>query len=166
MRAPFSLDSLLTWVVGYLVCAFLPGLMWFVLPDDVAAARFHVWEEQTVQVGQVLAWFPLAMCGAAAVTLVTGLTCGALNAASVRVAARGDEPGASPNAVRLADTTPSLFSAVRVALMLAGIAFVILSVALTWLSITKGDLSNEIAPIIVALGGGAGLATGAAFYRD
>jgi hypothetical protein len=52
-----------------------------------------------------------------------------------------------------------------VALMLAGIAFVILSVALTWLSITKGDLSNEIGPIIVALGGGAGLATGAAFYR-
>src|SRR5688572_30194129 len=128
MRVLFNFDSLFTWIVGYVVCALLPGLVWVALPNDVAAERIPVWGKQSVQVGQVLTWFPLAMFGAAAVTLVTGLVCGALNTASVRFAARGDAPDASANAVWLADTLPSLFSAVRVALMLAGIVFVILSV--------------------------------------
>ena len=166
----FHVGRLVTWVGVFAVLGGIPKLLFLFLPED--------WNRHTLAVasggkpvyaGEAIHWAPDILLVAAAVTVVVGTVFVYLHSLTVNTfQAWGGEVDGRTLPVADAPVPARLmvkgFRAVRTVVALVGVGLILAGVPLFWMAIVNGDILDRMGLVKMITGGGAGLATGAAFY--
>lgn len=166
----FYVGRLVTWVVVFAILGGLPKLVFLFLPQEWNTHTLSVASGgKPVYAGEAMHWAPDILLFAAVVTTVVGAVFVYLH--SLTVHAFRSAGGEVDRAVLLVEDAPvsarlvvRAFRAGRLVVGLIGAGLILAGVPLFWMAIVDGDILDRIGLVKMVTGGGAGLATAAAFY--
>lgn len=170
LASAFHVGRLVTWVVMFAVLGGLPKLAFLFFPPQWTAHNLTtVPDGPPVPAKEVIHWAPDILLFASVVTAVVGvvfvylhsLTVGVYESAGGEVTRGVLDLETAPLPARVPVRALRTF---RLLCGLIGVALIVAGVPLFWMAIVDGDILDRIGLVKLITGGGAGLATGAAFY--
>lgn len=170
LASALHVGRLVTWAVAFALLGGLPKLAFLLLPKEWAAQPLSIASGgKQISTGEVLHWAPDLLLFAAVVTAVVGAVFVFLH--SLTVSAFESAGGEIERGVLLVEDAPGparafvqALRAGRVVVGLIGAGLILAGVPLFWMAVVDGDILDQIGLVKLITGGGAGLATAAAFY--